>query len=83
MSDGDLVKLTVNLTPLAHAALEESAGAFGDSKTDTVNRALHLYDAVVRVALDGGGAVQMDLIPGQRTILTVRLATTREIAPSS
>jgi hypothetical protein len=39
-----LTKLTVNLTPKAAAALDNAASITGDSKTDTVNRALQFYE---------------------------------------
>ncbi len=38
-----LTRLTVNLTPRADAALRLAAEISGDSKTDTVNRALQVY----------------------------------------
>lgn len=39
----DLTKLTVNLIPRAVAALDAVALLTGDSKTDSVNRALQVY----------------------------------------
>jgi hypothetical protein len=38
-----LTRLSVNLTPRADAALELAVQLTGDSKTDTVNRALQFY----------------------------------------
>jgi hypothetical protein len=51
-----LTRLTVNLTPRATAAMELAAGLTGDSKTDTVCRALQVY-AYIEQILRGGGAV--------------------------
>lgn len=36
-------RVTVNLAPRAVRALEKSVGLTGDSKTDTINRALQVY----------------------------------------
>lgn len=52
MSD-DTVKLTVLLTPRAYAALEEAAMETQDSQTDTVNRALALYNELLWSARTG------------------------------
>lgn len=38
-----LTKLTVNLVPAAYVSLLETAKITGDTRTDTVNRALQLY----------------------------------------
>lgn len=46
VSTGDLTRLTVNLTPRAAEALDRTADRLGDTKTDTVNRALQLYALV-------------------------------------
>lgn len=56
----DLTRLTVNLTPRAVAAMEESAARDGDSKTDVVNRALQLYNLVCRFAsVDSTGLISL------------------------
>lgn len=39
-----LVRLTVNLIPKAAEAIDHAVALSRDSKTDTVNRALQLYD---------------------------------------
>lgn len=52
MSDGN-VKVTVLLTPKAHAALEEAAMETQDSKTDAMNRALVLYNELLWSARTG------------------------------
>lgn len=58
-----LTRLTVNLTPRSHAAMYAAAEVTGLSKTDTVNRALQFYAAVVRTAArhPGGFELTMDL----------------------
>lgn len=45
--DQDLSKVTVNLTPRAYNALIDAAAITGDSRTDTINRALQIYVFVV------------------------------------
>lgn len=46
MSNED-IKVTVLLTPRAYACLEEAAMETQDSKTDTINRALVLYNELL------------------------------------
>ncbi|PKW18603.1 hypothetical protein [Saccharopolyspora spinosa] len=55
---GSLAKVTVNLTPRALQALGEVAEITGDSKTDTINRALQLY-AFVEKTIAKGGSVHL------------------------
>lgn len=52
MSD-DLIKVTVFLTPKAYAALEDAAMETQDSKTDTINRALAVYNEILWSARTG------------------------------
>lgn len=49
-----LTRLTVNLTPKAAQALEQAVVVTGDSKTDTVNRALQAYAYIVNITQNGG-----------------------------
>lgn len=49
-----LTKVIVNCTPRAMAALDRVTDLTDDSKTDTINRALQLYAALVATA-DGKG----------------------------
>jgi hypothetical protein len=42
--DSKLTRLTVNLIPKAAEALDHVAALTRDSKTDSVNRAIQLYD---------------------------------------
>lgn len=43
----ELTKLIVNLVPAAAEALDRAADLTGDTKTDTVNRALQVYAMVL------------------------------------
>lgn len=51
---GPLERITVNLTARAARALEQAAGLTGDSKTDTINRALQIYAYLEQINQDGG-----------------------------
>jgi hypothetical protein len=53
---GPLERVTVNLTARSSRALSEAVQCTGDSKTDTINRAIQIYAYIERV-LEGGGAV--------------------------
>lgn len=50
-----LVKVTVNLTPRAVEALDITCARTRDSKTDTINRALVVYQVVLDLMDRGGG----------------------------
>lgn len=50
-----LVKVTVNLTPRAVEALDQTCARTKDSKTDTINRALVVYQIVLDLMDRGGG----------------------------
>jgi hypothetical protein len=51
---GRFERVTVNLAPLSSAALDHAAGITGDSKTDTINRALQIYAMLADAVNDGG-----------------------------
>lgn len=51
---GPLERVTVNLTARAVLALEVVTGLTGDTKTDTINRALQVYAFLEQVAANGG-----------------------------
>lgn len=57
MGDRDLTKLTVNLVPKALDALNQAAELTGDTRTDTVNRALQAYAALVEASHAGGNCM--------------------------
>jgi hypothetical protein len=76
---GPYERVTVNLAPHTSAALERAAEMTGDTKTDTINRALQLYAMLVEVVADGG-AVYIREKPGdelerQRFFLTTNANT--------
>jgi len=52
----DLVRLTINLIPRAYAAMVLASEITGDSRTDTVNRAVQLY-AYVEHELSQGSEI--------------------------
>ncbi|MFF5115017.1 hypothetical protein [Streptosporangium sp. NPDC000509] len=53
-SRSTLERVTVNLTPRSSRALEEAVEITGDTKTDTINRALQVYSYLERVLQNGG-----------------------------
>ncbi|ROO52901.1 hypothetical protein EDC02_7852 [Micromonospora sp. Llam0] len=50
-----LVRVTVNLTPRAVDALDSACSKTKDTKTDSINRALVVYDVVLELIERGGG----------------------------
>jgi hypothetical protein len=48
--------VTVNLTPRSSRALEDAAERSGNTKTDTINRAIQVYGYLEEI-LQAGGAV--------------------------
>lgn len=63
---GQLTRLTVNLTGRATDALEKASRETGDTKTDTVNRALQVYAVVLDLEKQGGGSIRV--VQGDKTI---------------
>lgn len=54
MADGELTKLTVNITQTNAQALHRASEVSGDNRTDCVNRAIALYAFLLeRVFLPG------------------------------
>jgi len=51
---GGLERVTVNLIPRASRALEQAGQLTGDSKTDTINRAIQVYAYLEEVWANGG-----------------------------
>jgi uncharacterized protein (DUF1778 family) len=49
-----LERITVNLTPRSSSALDLAAELTGDTKTDTINRAIQIYAYLEKVIRDGG-----------------------------
>jgi hypothetical protein len=54
-----LVKVTVNLTPRAVDALDLACARTRDTKTDTINRALVVYNLVLELMERGGGSLTL------------------------
>lgn len=71
----ELVRLTVNLVPRAHAAMLLASEINGLSKTDTVNRALQLYAYVEHTLSDGGELLVRDP-DGQLSVIKMILHVT-------
>jgi hypothetical protein len=57
---GALERVTVNLTPRAWNALEATVQRTGDTKTDTINRALQVYNYIEEIMHSGGAVVVQD-----------------------
>ncbi|WP_369253711.1 hypothetical protein [Streptomyces sp. R35] len=57
-----LERVTVNLTSRASRALEATVGLTGDSKTDSINRALTVY-AYIEQVLQQGGSITVQETP--------------------
>jgi hypothetical protein len=57
-SGGSLERVTVNLTPRSSRALDEVVRLTGDSKTDSINRAIQIY-AYVQQVLQSGGSIHV------------------------
>ncbi|WP_409461883.1 hypothetical protein [Amycolatopsis sp. GA6-003] len=67
---GGLERVTVNLAPRASRALERAVNITGDSKTDTINRALQVYAYLEEVwAKDGQVLVRNSPDDDEVTIL--------------
>jgi hypothetical protein len=49
-----LERITVNLTPRSSSALDLAVELTGDTKTDTINRAIQIYAYLEKVIRDGG-----------------------------
>lgn len=52
---GPLTRVNVNLTQRTMAALESAVMKTGDSRTDTINRAIQVYDLVQDLLGNGDG----------------------------
>ncbi|MFG1640488.1 hypothetical protein ACGFMK_09385 [Amycolatopsis sp. NPDC049252] len=65
---GGLERVTVNLVPRASRALDQAVELTGDSKTDTINRALQVY-AVLEEAVSKGGEVVIRHSSGEQEVI--------------
>jgi hypothetical protein len=64
-----LTRLNLNLHPRAAAALGRVEARTGDSRTDSVNRAVQVYD--VFLDLTARGRLQVELPDGTREVVTI------------
>jgi hypothetical protein len=62
-SGGPLERVTVNFTTRSSQALEEAVRLTGDSKTDSLNRAIQIY-AYIEQVLQSGGSIYIRETPG-------------------
>jgi hypothetical protein len=69
----NLVRLTVNLTKRSDAALQLASDLTGDSKTDTVNRALQVYAYLAQQSQASGPAKKIRLVAPDGTAETVSI----------
>ena len=53
-TNGRLERITANLTPRTSAALKLTVEVTGDSKTDTLNRAIQVYAYLMDLTAKGG-----------------------------
>jgi hypothetical protein len=51
---GNLQRVTVNLTPRSHEALDLAVKQTRDSQTDTINRAIQVYSYLANITENGG-----------------------------
>jgi hypothetical protein len=70
-SNGPLERITVNLTGRASRALEQATKLTGDSKTDTVNRALQVYAYMEEITAEGGSVYVREAAGGELERLKV------------
>jgi hypothetical protein len=57
-----LERVTVNLTPRAYRALEQAVRITGDTRTETINRALQVY-AYLEEVTHASGSIYVRLAP--------------------
>ncbi|MBV9025554.1 MAG: hypothetical protein JO362_17580 [Streptomycetaceae bacterium] len=48
------MRITINFAPKAATALDQAVKLTGDTKSDTINRALQIYVYLEKVVQDGG-----------------------------
>jgi hypothetical protein len=70
-STSPLERVTVNLTGRASRALERAVELTGDTKTDSINRALTVYAYVEQVLRDGGSIIVQETPDGPQQKLLI------------
>jgi hypothetical protein len=68
-SSGPLERVTVNLTMRSARALEAATKLTGDSKTDTINRALQIYAFLEQIAAQGGSVYARETPGGELELI--------------
>jgi len=68
---GGLERVTVNLAPRAARALEKAVRVTGDTKTDTINRALQVY-AYLEEVWNNGGEVLVRKSPDDKEVTVLQ-----------
>ncbi|GAA2647860.1 hypothetical protein GCM10010425_68270 [Streptomyces spororaveus] len=66
-----LDRVTVNLTARASRSLDRAVELTGDSKTDSINRALSLYAYIEQVLSDGGSVFVQETQDGPQQKLVI------------
>ncbi|MFC8615535.1 hypothetical protein ACFT9M_03805 [Micromonospora purpureochromogenes] len=66
-----LVRVTVNLAPRAVEALDQACEKTRDTKTDTINRALVVYNLVLELLERGGGRLKLETREGETEIVHI------------
>ena len=64
-SNGPLERVTVNLTARSSRALEVVTDLTGDTKTDTINRALQIYAFLEQICAGGGSIYARESADGE------------------
>lgn len=67
----DLTRITVNLTRRSVDALEQVSESTQATQTATVNRALLVYDIVLKLMERGGGRIKVEHADGTRETVTI------------
>jgi hypothetical protein len=68
-SSGPLERVTVNLTGRSSRALEAATKLTGDTKTDTINRALQIYAFLEQVSARGGSIYTRESPDGELELI--------------
>jgi hypothetical protein len=71
MTNSQLTKVTVNLTPRSYTALTKVATLTGYTRTDVINRALQLYHHVEEQLADGHKFMIME--PDGKTAQVIKI----------
>jgi hypothetical protein len=64
-----LERVTVNLVPRASKALQLAVDITGDSKTDTINRAIQMYAYFEHTVREGGTILVRDQDGGELSVV--------------